>query len=538
MTARELASPKQYRLDIATTEGLESLFEHLRKDKPEPANPDSNQWTFKPFRGIIRGDYNQSSLEHDKEVIIKNGMQYADYLNISKREYINLIYKDFPNGNPTSSKTLANAKVAEYNKTLCHQYLAKHKGYVNPITGEWSHQGAMVDSMGRWLYNKFGLQDPALLRLEKFQEAKKDARFYTETGKTKFSPLSHLRCVMEFAALQVKDSPLKKDGFAFSDGDEWDTTGLKNVGGKKDDYLQADDQLAQPEQPQTELERFVNSINEPDTLVLHRFCVEGGARISSALLLGTRLPDGYLCQPIWKENALTCFEPKVEKSKTGGKVKRYFVPETTAFFQRYLADHKKEISEHGGAWFKRWSSEEHNWESFNSSIKAAGKRAGLWDYKQAQKGQSLAQGEHLASDGRVYRLQASANSAKGTTDYHKRFVIEGKLTTSHTVGKHTFASLGGVHGLSLDDVSDQCGTDPTTIKDYYHGTLGDKRKAAILGEHTFKTWIEWIRDFVEPLYTNRYNQLIAQNQDIAQIIQQEETAMADVENEEDDNEEE
>jgi Asp-tRNA(Asn)/Glu-tRNA(Gln) amidotransferase C subunit len=116
---RQLASPKQRRGAITTDEDVERIFEHLKKAKPEPAHPTNNPWELKPFRGIIRGDFHQSSLPHDVEVVIKNGMQYADYLNISKRNFLYLIYTDFPQGVPKKSKTLADAKVAEYDKTLC-----------------------------------------------------------------------------------------------------------------------------------------------------------------------------------------------------------------------------------------------------------------------------------------------------------------------------------------------------------------------------------------------------------------------------------
>jgi len=102
------------------------------------------------------------------------------------------------------------------------------------------------------------------------------------------------------------------------------------------------------------------------------------------------------------------FETKVESSKSGGKVKRIFVPETMAFFKRYIDDFKIK-----GAWFNRCDSSAQNYESYSSSIQLAGLRAGLWRYKTAKQGQTLPQGEHLAPDGRVYRLKASSNNQKG-----------------------------------------------------------------------------------------------------------------------------
>ena len=143
------------------------------------------------------------------------------------------------------------------------------------------------------------------------------------------------------------------------------------------------------------------------------------------------------------------------------------------------------------------------------SIKLAGLRAGLWRFKTAQKGQTLSEGEHLAPDGRVYRLKASSNNQKGTVDQHKQWITEGKMTTTHTVGKHTFVSLAGLHDLSLDDCAEQCGTDPTTIRDFYHGTLGDKLRGAILGEKKGEPWQDWIKRVIDPLYTKRYNELMS-----------------------------
>ena len=94
---------------------------------------------------------------------------------------------------------------------MCHEYLKKH--YANPKTGEWSDAGKNVDAMGRNLYNMFGNRDAALFTLEDFQKAKNDPRFYDERGKIKAHDLSHIKCIMKFAALQIKDSPLNSRPF-------------------------------------------------------------------------------------------------------------------------------------------------------------------------------------------------------------------------------------------------------------------------------------------------------------------------------------
>jgi hypothetical protein len=220
------------------------------------------------------------------------------------------------------------------------------------------------------------------------------------------------------------------------------------------------------------------------------------------------------------------FEPKVQGSKTGGKVKRYFVPETMAFFKRYVDDFHIV-----GQWFKRFSSEENNYQSYNTDITLAGLRAGIWRFKYAEKGQALTEGEKVAPDGRVYRLKSVNNSKNGTQEFHKQWLTEGKLTTTHTTMKHTFVSLAGLHGFSLDNCAEQCGTDPTTIRDFYHGTLGVGLQKVVMGEKIFVPWREWIQNFVEPLYTKRYNELMNKGKSAVnmQAITQAEIAIAGIE---------
>lgn len=97
--------------------------------------------------------------------------------------------------------------------------------------------------------------------------------------------------------------------------------------------------------------------------------------------------------------------------------------------------------------------------------------------------------------------------------------------------KHTFVSLAGLHGFSLDNCAEQCGTDPTTIRDFYHGTLGVGLQKVVTGVQTFVPWRDWIRDFVNPLYTKRYNELMSKGKATVDmsVVAREEAAMAGVE---------
>ena len=54
--------------------------------------------------------------------------------------------------------------------------------------------------------------------------------------------------------------------------------------------------------------------------------------------------------------------------------------------------------------------------------------------------------------------------------------------TSHTAMKHTFVSLASNRGVSLEVVSQQTGTDPTTLKEFYAGLDRRKIRHELIGE--------------------------------------------------------
>jgi len=447
-------------------------------------------------------------------VDITNFDQYADALGISTPtlishdpEHLGLIYQ-YPNGVEHSARGrgMADEKASAYEVTECHRFLMEK--YRNKVTKEVSKNGNHIDSMGRLLFLKFG-KDPVALTLDEYRAAFGDPCFYDSRGKMKNADAIGIRGCM-YVARDTEYSPLWDIHFAFAKGDEFYTAGLKNVGGKIDDFLQ-----------EPELKVYVQHINEIDTLALHRLIFEGMGRVSSGLLMGTTIDGGYRCQTIWDLNAISMFEPKVEKSKTGGKVKRYFVPESMSFFRRY-------VTERGimGAWFERRPNENANYTSFANSLKMAGNRAGIWRYKQVPKDTKLAENEKMDKDGFVYRLKAFNSRTKATQQYIKTPVIEGKMTTTHTVGKHTGVSICGLHGFSLENCSQQSGTDAGTLKDYYHGTLGVELQKAVMGERSYVPWIQYVHETIEPLYTARYNELRKQGRwTVDSLTEQQEAAL-------------
>jgi hypothetical protein len=502
---RKIGSAKQRRGDLKDPKIFEALFQNLEKD------PKTKKWRVLPFEGVIRGDKHNSTLPHDETVRIKSFDALADYFNISTNTLTGKggILDQYPNGVTSSTRLrgVADEHADEYLKTHCHRLLMEH--YTARGTKPLEATGQAVDAMGSLLYHMFSRRDPALLRLADFQVAKADPRFFDANGEITYSNLSHIRCVIQFAAMKLEGSPIRDSHFQFSKGDEWYTAGKKNIGGKKNQYLFEE-----------ELERFIGCINEVDTLVLSRLILEGMTRLSSGVLMGRNDVDGkkYNCvllsDPIF---ACTMFEPKVKKSKTGGKVTRYFTKETIAFFQRYIDDEGIV-----GAWFKRGKS------SYAACLKAAGYRAGLWRFKTAAKGEPLEKDEqlllsHPMSNGKfyVYKLKGKNKSSTGKRVFERSLIVEGKETTSHVVGKHTGVSLAGLHGFTLDNCAEQAGTEPSTIRDFYHGTLGVDLQKVVMGQRTFTPWNEWVHETLEKWYSNRYAELKRQGMNAAAIAETE-----------------
>jgi len=76
------------------------------------------------------------------------------------------------------------------------------------------------------------------------------------------------------------------------------------------------------------------------------------------------------------------------------------------------------------------------------------------------------------------------------------------------ITKHTFVSQGAYHGLSIEVLSEQTGTDAKTLMDYYAGMKEKKMRAELLGEkldiEPFHAWA--LRVIIEPA-SRRYEKL-------------------------------
>jgi hypothetical protein len=76
--------------------------------------------------------------------------------------------------------------------------------------------------------------------------------------------------------------------------------------------------------------------------------------------------------------------------------------------------------------------------------------------------------------------------------------------------KHTFVTQGAFHDLSTESISEQTGTNPNTIRDFYMGIKEKKLRHELLGEKLdVLPYHEWVKTF-EPLWNQQYSNIPVQ----------------------------
>jgi hypothetical protein len=73
--------------------------------------------------------------------------------------------------------------------------------------------------------------------------------------------------------------------------------------------------------------------------------------------------------------------------------------------------------------------------------------------------------------------------------------------------KHTFVTQGAFHNLSMESISQQTGTNPTTLQGFYVGVKENKLRHELLGEKLeVLPFHEWVKTF-EDLFNLQYNSI-------------------------------
>ena len=320
-----------------------------------------------------------------------------------------------------------------------------------------SRQGTRLRAVGLDLFTNFNKTCPETLPLKAFEEAFKwdmyvDEKILREQKKRQitFGKASALRVCMTYAGFDPKIY-------------KWTSTkGLKRRPERI--YLE-----------EGELTRYIYGIYEPDTLVFARLGFEGGGRFSATSNVKTT-------DIFFDRNLL-----QLTETKTDTFPQKPLRPCTMDFLRRYIRDFN--IT---GKLF-HW-----DYNEYEKRFKEAGLRAGLWRYKklnEAEKGE-------VVTKGKVYVAFKMIRKGKRITAYRLAYV--GKKTTSHLM-KHTFVSLGSLHGLSFETLSDITATDIGTLKKWYMGTGRKKTLAEVHGKLDYLPYWEWIDNIMNPHWIKQYN---------------------------------
>ena len=84
--------------------------------------------------------------------------------------------------------------------------------------------------------------------------------------------------------------------------------------------------------------------------------------------------------------------------------------------------------------------------------------------------------------------------------------------------KHTFVTQGAFHDLSMESISEQTGTNPNTIRDFYMGIKEKKLRHELLGEKLdVLPYHEWVKTF-EPLWSQQYISIPVQKKTKAEQV--------------------
>jgi integrase len=202
-----------------------------------------------------------------------------------------------------------------------------------------------------------------------------------------------------------------------------------------------------------EIKRLIEAMDRPELLVSFTIALLSGGRVSS--IVKSELSKGI--RPIdvdEKNSAILMFEPKLNKY-----VPRLFHPKAVELVKRYINDFH------------------------------------------------IKPNESLFLDDSTMRLHLKRISMKA------RVSKIANMQGAWHITKHTFVTQGVYHGLSIEVVSDQAGTDPKTLLDFYAGMKEKKLRAELLGEKSniepFHLWS--LRVIIEPAI-KKYEELIVKSE--------------------------
>ncbi len=111
---------------------------------------------------------------------------------------------------------------------------------------------------------------------------------------------------------------------------------------------------------------------------------------------------------------------------------------------------------------------------------------------------------HIAPDRHLFSSYSTIRKQLKTVAKEANIPQLASMRGATHIFKHTFVTQGAFHDLSMESISQQTGTNPNTLQDFYVGVKEKKLRHELLGEKLdVLPYHEWVKTF-EPLWSQQY----------------------------------
>jgi hypothetical protein len=113
----------------------------------------------------------------------------------------------------------------------------------------------------------------------------------------------------------------------------------------------------------------------------------------------------------------------------------------------------------------------------------------------------------IAPDKHLFPSYSTVRNALKTVAKEANIPQLASMRGATHIFKHTFVTQGAFHDLSMESISEQTGTNPNTLRDFYMAVKEKKLRHELLGEKLdVLPYHEWVRTF-EPLWSQQYTSI-------------------------------
>jgi hypothetical protein len=113
----------------------------------------------------------------------------------------------------------------------------------------------------------------------------------------------------------------------------------------------------------------------------------------------------------------------------------------------------------------------------------------------------------IAPDKRLFPSYSTVRKALKTVAKEANIPQLASMRGATHIFKHNFVTQGAFHDLSMESISEQTGTNPNTLRDFYVGVKEKKLRHELLGEKLdVLPYHEWVKTF-EDLWSQQYGSI-------------------------------